>query len=148
MTENAKPTKASAAKAPAAKAPAAKTAAKKAPAAKAATAKPATVAAPVVTEVVNPAPVMVAKTNVLAIVALISGVVGLTFVPFLGSIVAVVTGHMARKELRRTGEQGDGLALAGLITGYVGIGLGVLVTVLVLAFFGVVVAAGMTGFNY
>lgn len=139
MTEKAKPTKAPASKAPASKAPAAQ-AAKTKPAA--------TASAPVAAQVVNPAPVMVAKTNVLAIVALISGVVGLTVVPFVGSIVAVVTGHMARKELRRTGEQGEGLALAGLITGYIGIGLGALVTVLVIAFFGVVIAAGMTGYNY
>jgi hypothetical protein len=98
--------------------------------------------------VVNPEPVTIAKTNVLAIVALVSGVAGLTVLPFLASIVAVVTGHMSRKELRRTGEQGDGLALAGLITGYIGIGLGVLVGILLFAFLGVVLAAGMNQYNY
>ena len=73
------------------------------------TTKPATV--------VSLEPVAYVKTNTLAIVALVAGIAGLTVVPFVSSIVAVVTGHMARKEVRRTGEQGDGLALAGLITG-------------------------------
>ena len=109
----------------------------------AASAKTETVEAPQVTVV--PA----AKTNTLSIVALIAGIAGLTFVPFLSSIVAVVTGHMARKEIRRTGEQGDGMAVAGLITGYIGIGFGVLVAILLIAFFGVVLASGMKGYyNY
>jgi hypothetical protein len=33
-------------------------------------------------------------------------------------IPAVVLGHMARAEIRRTGEQGDGLAVAGLVLGW------------------------------
>jgi hypothetical protein len=44
----------------------------------------------------------------------------------LSSIVAVVTGHIARRQIKRTGEQGAGFALAGLILGYVGLGLMVL----------------------
>jgi hypothetical protein len=32
---------------------------------------------------------------------------------------AIVCGHIARGQIRRTGEQGDGLALAALILGYV-----------------------------
>ena len=83
------------------------------------------------------------KTNTLSIVALVAGIAGLTFVPFLASIVAIVTGHMARAEVRRTGEQGEGRALAGLIMGYVGVGLALLVAVLLIAFLGVVLASGM-----
>jgi hypothetical protein len=41
----------------------------------------------------------------------------------LGGIVAVITGHVARSQIKRTGEAGAGLALAGLIIGYVSIGL-------------------------
>jgi Domain of unknown function (DUF4190) len=41
----------------------------------------------------------------------------------LGGVVAVVTGHVARHQIRRTGEAGSSLALAGLIIGYVAIGL-------------------------
>ena len=39
------------------------------------------------------------------------------------SIVGAILGHMARKQIRETGEQGDGLALAGIIVGYAVSGL-------------------------
>jgi|TARA_B100001964_G_scaffold188861_1_gene210311 hypothetical protein len=43
------------------------------------------------------------------------------------SILAVVFGHIAKGEIRASGGQqgGDGMALAGLILGYIGSGLGV-----------------------
>ena len=57
-------------------------------------------------------------TNGLAIASLVCGVgtfvIGLSFIP------AIICGHIARGQIRRTGEQGGGLALAGLILGYVG----------------------------
>ncbi len=37
-----------------------------------------------------------------AIVSLVSGILGWTFLPFLGSIVAVITGHMAKSEIKRS----------------------------------------------
>jgi hypothetical protein len=68
-------------------------------------------------------------TNGLAIASLVCGVgvfvIGLTFIP------AIICGHIARRQIRQTGEQGGGLALAGLILGYVG---GALFIVLALAF--------------
>ena len=36
----------------------------------------------------------------------------------MGAIVAIVTGHLARREIRRTAERGSGLATAGLVLGY------------------------------
>jgi hypothetical protein len=51
-----------------------------------------------------------AGTNSFAIVALVLGLV-------LGPL-AVPFGHVARSQIRRTGERGDGMALAGLILGY------------------------------
>lgn len=42
---------------------------------------------------------------------------------FFGGIVAVVTGHVARHQIKQTGEAGGSLALGGLIGGYVAIGL-------------------------
>ena len=67
-------------------------------------------------------------TSSTAILSLIAGIVGLTIIPFIGSIVAVVTGPMAKKEIRASGGAlgGDGLATAGIILGWIGIGLGVL----------------------
>ncbi|MDX2375284.1 DUF4190 domain-containing protein [Microbacterium sp. LRZ72] len=72
-------------------------------------------------------------TNTLSIVALVAGLVGLFILPFIGSIVAVITGHMSLGQIKRTGEQGRGLALAGTIMGWVGIGLAILGVILVLA---------------
>ncbi len=74
------------------------------------------------------------RTNSLAIVSLIAGIAGLTLVPFIGSIVAVITGHMSLSQLKTSGEEGRGIALGGLITGYVGIGLAVLGLLFALAF--------------
>ena len=58
-------------------------------------------------------------TNGLAIAALVCGVGG--FVIGLSFIPAIICGHLARRQIRQTGEQGAGLALAGLVLGYVGI---------------------------
>ncbi len=59
-------------------------------------------------------------SNTLAVTSLVLGIVGLVVIPFLGSIAAVITGHMARKQIRERGEGGDGLAVGGLVTGYLG----------------------------
>lgn len=75
-----------------------------------------------------PAPVYAARpTNSLAIVSLVAGVACWVVVPFIGAIVAVITGHMARSQIRRTGEAGDGMALAGLVLGYFHLALVLLV---------------------
>lgn len=84
------------------------------------------------------------QTSSLAIVSLISGVLGWTLLPLFGSIVAIITGHLARGEIRREPErlQGDGLAVAGLILGYVAIGLGILAVLIFVMFFGGLVWLG------
>ncbi|MEO2279476.1 DUF4190 domain-containing protein [Pseudoalteromonas pernae] len=63
------------------------------------------------------APTKQAQTSVLAIVSLVLGIIGIFF---FGSLAAVICGHIARSQIRKSnGEQtGDGLALAGLILGY------------------------------
>jgi hypothetical protein len=53
----------------------------------------------------------VAKTNGLAIASLACGLAQFAFGP-LATIPAIVCGHMARSQIKRTGEQGAGLALA------------------------------------
>lgn len=70
------------------------------------------------------------QTNGLAIAALVCGVCQV-FLWFLAAIPAVVLGHMARKQIRQTGEQGDGMALAGMILGYIGLALTVLFVILI-----------------
>ncbi len=63
-----------------------------------------------------PAP---ARTNAMAVASLACGV-GQPFTLFLSTIPAIVLGHMARREIRRTGENGMGLAAAGLALGWTG----------------------------
>ena len=67
------------------------------------------------------------QTSTLAIISLVAGLLGWTVVPFLGSIVAVICGHMARKEIRQAPDrlEGDGLAIAGLVLGYLAIAIAV-----------------------
>ncbi|WP_149193293.1 DUF4190 domain-containing protein [Luteimonas suaedae] len=85
------------------------------------------------------------QSHPLAVISLISGILGVLPFPLMASLVAVVTGHLARAEIRRAPEryEGDGLALAGLILGYTMIVLSlVLLTTLVL-FFGGLAWLGM-----
>jgi uncharacterized protein DUF1707/uncharacterized protein DUF4190 len=79
----------------------------------------------------------VARTNGYAIASLACGL-GQFMVGPLATIPAIVFGHMARSQIRRTGEQGAGLALAGLVLGWGAVILGVVILIVAL-----VVAAGM-----
>ena len=65
-------------------------------------------------------------TNTLAIVSFVLGIASYVAVPIIGAIAAVVLGHMARGQIRQTGEGGGGFALAGLILGYVHLALAVI----------------------
>lgn len=69
-------------------------------------------------------------TNTLAILALVLG-----FVVPLGGIIC---GHLALGQIKRTGEAGHGLAMAGLIIGYVFTGLTILIVI------GYIVAIALT----
>jgi len=57
----------------------------------------------------------------LAIASLVSGILGWTLMPVIGTIVAIITGHMARAEIRRSAGtlEGDGLAIGGLVLGWI-----------------------------
>lgn len=48
------------------------------------------------------------------------GVLGWTLIPVVGGVIAVITGHMAKKDIRQSAGLlgGDGIATAGLILGY------------------------------
>jgi hypothetical protein len=64
------------------------------------------------------------RTNGMAIAALACGIGG--FFVFPASFAAVVLGHVARREILRTGEAGSGMATAGLVLGYIGTVIGIL----------------------
>lgn len=76
------------------------------------------------------------KTNTLALISLVCGILCWVALPVVGAIAAVITGHLARHEIRQTGEEGGGLALIGMISGYVHLALGLLILILFLLIFG------------
>ena len=65
--------------------------------------------------------------STLAIISLIAGIGGFTFLPLVGSIIAILTGYAARKETRAVPPiaTGDGMATAGIVMGWVQVGLAV-----------------------
>ena len=77
-----------------------------------------------------------APTDTLAVVSLVSSVLWLGG---LGSLVGVITGHLARRNARREQRPTSGLATAGLVIGYLGlVGMALLVAVVVALGFTVV----------
>jgi hypothetical protein len=53
-------------------------------------------------------------------------------------LIAIITGHVAKGQIRSRGEGGNGQATAGLVMGYIGLGLGLLS----LCILGILLAAG------
>jgi hypothetical protein len=70
-------------------------------------------------------PAMLSQTSTLATISLVAGIASWVIAPLIGAIVAVITGHMAKSEIRNSDGRltGDGMATAGLILGYIQIGL-------------------------
>jgi DUF1707 SHOCT-like domain/Domain of unknown function (DUF4190) len=67
----------------------------------------------------------VTATNGLAVASLACGLAQFAFGP-LPTIPAIVLGHVARHQIKRTGEQGAGMALAGLLLGWAAVVLGII----------------------
>ncbi|MEV7183020.1 DUF1707 and DUF4190 domain-containing protein [Kitasatospora sp. NPDC093102] len=82
------------------------------------------VAVPSVPATFLPPPPPPRPTNVLAVTSLVLGVCGF-------SLPAVVTGHIARSQIRRRGMNGDWAAVTGLVVGYAGTALWTLMMLLV-----------------
>ncbi|MBP9675699.1 MAG: DUF4190 domain-containing protein [Anaerolineaceae bacterium] len=78
--------------------------------------------------VVTRPPSLQTKDSSLALASLITGILGWTILPLLGSVVAIITGHLAKKEIKESYGtiSGSGMASAGLILGYVQLGFFVL----------------------
>lgn len=58
--------------------------------------------------------------------AVASLVLSLLWLFGLGSLLAVIFGHIALGQIKKTGELGQGFAIAGLVLGYIGLGIIVL----------------------
>ena len=76
-----------------------------------------------------------AKTSTLAIWSLVLGILSLACFSIFAAIPGVICGHKALGRIKRSGGvlTGQGLAIAGLVTGYIGIALAVLVIPMMLA---------------
>ncbi|MDD5368785.1 MAG: DUF4190 domain-containing protein [Anaerolineaceae bacterium] len=77
------------------------------------------------------------STHGLAIISLVLSILGLLpILPVVGSIGGIVTGIIARKEIRARRDLyvGEGTAKAGIILGWIGIGLVVLAGLSLLLF--------------
>ena len=82
------------------------------------------------------------RTNTLAVVSLVTGI-GSFFahiVPGIGgftvSLIAIITGYMARQQIKQTGERGMGMATAGMVIGAIHLALiGLLVIVVLFLIF-------------
>ena len=81
--------------------------------------------------------VPVRQNSTLAIVSLVSGILGWTLLPFVGSIAAIITGHMARKEIRQNPAlDGDVMTVIGLVLGWASVILWIVGILMFVLFFG------------
>lgn len=88
------------------------------------------------------------KTNQLAVTSMVVSIASvvsllcafccgpLALLALGGGVTGVILGFMARRQIQERGEQGDGMALAGIIVGFVAAALGLLAGILVMVFFG------------
>lgn len=97
------------------------------------------VAPPIPGQQIQYVQVAAAKTNGYAIASLVLSLLGLCGI---GSILAIVFGNMAKKEIAARGEGGLGLAKAGVIIGWIGLGI------VGLYFLVFLIAAASSGSNY
>ena len=64
----------------------------------------------------------------MALFSLIASITGLSIFPLIGSIVGIILGFMAKKEIRESmgALGGDTMATIGLVIGFIGVGIGLI----------------------
>jgi len=67
-------------------------------------------------------------------------VLGILWLYWVGSILALIFGYIARGQIRAGNQQGDGMAIAGIVLGWIGVGILVFFIVL-----GIAAGAGAFG---
>lgn len=70
------------------------------------------------------------KNNDLAVASLVLSLCGFFILPFLGSILGIIFGIVAKKQIKASGELGKGMANAGIIVGVIPILIGLLAAIL------------------
>ena len=89
--------------------------------------------------------------STMATISLIAGIVGLTLFPVLGSIVALVTAGMAKREIAESGGTlgGENLAQIGMILGWIGLVLGLCICCIIVSSFAIpLLMIGAEGYNF
>ncbi|MFI7634620.1 DUF4190 domain-containing protein [Nonomuraea sp. NPDC049400] len=90
-------------------------------------------------------------TNGMAVASLVLGIVGLIFCG-LTSIPGVILGHIALNRIKKTGEEGSGMAVGGLVTSYITVVLWVLCWIIfggmLLSLIGLSAAATSSSYDY
>ncbi|MFC5744976.1 DUF4190 domain-containing protein [Actinomadura rugatobispora] len=82
-------------------------------------------------------PPMAPRNNGMAITSMVLGIIGvITCGGVLFSVGAIIFGHVAQSQIRRTGEQGSGMAVAGLVLGYIFALLGLIYWIVVVGIYG------------
>jgi hypothetical protein len=69
-------------------------------------------------------------TNGLAITAM---VLGILWIWWVGSVLALIFGYIARKQIKENGQNGDGMAIAGIVLGWIGVGTLVIIAIVAIA---------------
>jgi Domain of unknown function (DUF4190) len=91
------------------------------------------------------------RTNTLAVVSLVTGIASFVahIVPGVGgftvALIAVITGYLARKQIKETGEKGMGMATAGMVIGAIHL---VLIVIAVLAVLFLIFVVGIAVFGH
>jgi hypothetical protein len=72
------------------------------------------------------------KSNGLAIASMVVSICGLVLVACYGAggilgLIGAILGHVAQKQISERGEGGNGMALAGIICGWIALALGVII---------------------
>lgn len=76
-----------------------------------------------------PIQMQISHTSTTAIISLIAGIAGWVGVLGIGPLIAIICGHIAKNEIKKSNGMvtGSGLATAGLILGYVNLVLSIIV---------------------
>ncbi|RPF21131.1 DUF4190 domain-containing protein [Myceligenerans xiligouense] len=79
--------------------------------------------------------------NDLGVWALVLGIISIVMCGFLAGIPAIIVGNKARQAVRNGEADNDGMGLAGIITGWIG----TVISILVIAFYVIVIFIGVSG---
>lgn len=72
-------------------------------------------------------PAHVRPTNGMAVASLVLSICGVVFtLPLIGSVLGIIFGFVAKEQIKKSKEQGDGMALAGILIGGIPLVLGIL----------------------